>query len=59
MTIFDRGGGFTYKVNGASHAITAANNQSFTQEDIHDIEFTPANIAGTAKIKFAAYISKV
>lgn len=59
MTIFDRGGGFTYKVNGASISITAANNQAFTQEDINKVEFTPAGIAGTAKIKFASYIEKV
>ena len=59
MTIFDRGGGFTYRVNGEGVIITAANNQAFTQEDINHVEFTPAGIAGTAKIKFAAYIPKV
>lgn len=59
MTIFDKGGGFTYRVNGAGVSITAANNQAFTQEDINRVEFIPAGIAGTAKIKFAAYIPKV
>ena len=59
MTIFDRGGGFTYRVNGAGISITASNNQAFTQEDINKIEFIPAGIAGTAKIKFASYIPKV
>ena len=59
MTIFDRGGGFTYKINGEGVTITAANNQAFVQEDINHVEFTPDGIAGTEKIKFAAYIPKV
>ena len=59
LTIFDKGGGFTYKVNGAAIVITAADNQAFTQEDIYRVEFMPSSAAGTAKIRFSAYIPKV
>ncbi|MCK5520321.1 MAG: hypothetical protein KAI81_04350 [Candidatus Marinimicrobia bacterium] len=58
MTIFDIGGGFTFKINGENEAITAIKNMSITNEEIYKIELIPASVAGTAKVRFGAYIER-
>ena len=59
MVIFDVGGGFTFKLNGQDPALDAVNNLSISNEDINNVDFTSGGVAGTAKIRFSAYIPKV
>lgn len=56
MTVLDIGGGFTFKINGENEAITAINNMKLSEEEIYKIELIPAGVAGTAKVRFGAYI---
>ena len=56
MTIVDIGGGFTFKINGETEGITAIKNMKISDEEIRKIELIPATSAGTAKIRFGAYI---
>ena len=56
MTIIDIGGGFTFKINGENNAITAIKNMKMSEEELYKIEFIPAGVAGTAKVRFGAYI---
>lgn len=57
MTILDIGGGFTFKINGESNAITAIKNMKMSEEALYKIEFIPSAVAGTAKVRFGAYIN--
>ena len=57
MTILDIGGGFTFKINGENNAITAIKNMKMSEEELYKIEFLPATSAGTAKVRFGAYIN--
>ena len=57
MTILDIGGGFTFKINGENNAITAIKNMKMSEEELYKIEFIPATSAGTAKVRFGAYIN--
>ena len=57
MTIIDIGGGFTFKINGENSAITAIKNMRMSEEELYKIEFIPATSAGTAKVRFGAYIN--
>ena len=58
MTILDIGGGFTFKINGENNAITAIKNMKMSEEELYKIEFIPAASAGTAKVRFGAYIHR-
>lgn len=57
MTIIDIGGGFSFKINGENNAITAIKNMKMSEEELYKIELIPAGVAGTAKIRFGAYIN--
>ena len=57
MTIIDIGGGFTFKINSETEAITAIKNMKFSNEEIYKIELIPATSAGTAKVRFGAFIN--
>lgn len=57
--IFDKGGGFSFRINGQDPAVDASDNLTISQEDIRTIEFTSVGIAGTAKVRFSAYIPRV
>lgn len=56
MTIIDVGGGFSFKLNGESNAITAIKNMKISEEQIYKIELIPATSVGTAKVRFGAFI---
>ena len=58
MTIFDIGGGFTFKINGENEEITAIKNMTISNEEIYKIELIPSAAAGTAKVRFGAYIKR-
>lgn len=58
MLIIDVGGGFTFRTNGQDPVITASNNLTLVNEDINNVDFTSAGVAGTAKVRFGAYIPK-
>lgn len=58
MTILDIGGGFTFKINGENNEITAIKNMKMSEEELYKVEFIPASVAGTAKVRFGAYIKR-